>query len=275
VCIEWKPRADLYIDDCATVPAWGATDDDRHTLAIGVSGGLDSTAAYLWAQLVEGVPRDEIKAVFFNLGQPYAEKELETLSTLPIAFETVELPLVEMQNTKPTVESHVIPARNLVIASYLAAIAKRVWIVGVKHEQHRFMFDKNPRFYATASHAATQAAGAPTIIETPFADMEKADLIRWARQVGHQDTLAKTISCHDPKLKHCGRCHPCVKRYVAYYLAGEDTAELYEEHPLRSTEGGHFMVRYMKAITQKDYSHYTPERIAEHFAVVLMENGHG
>ncbi len=49
------------------------------------------------------------------------------------------------------------------IRKYYASLAERVWIMGMKYEDHEFMYDKNSTFFKPSLSSLSQAIGSPTL----------------------------------------------------------------------------------------------------------------
>jgi 7-cyano-7-deazaguanine synthase in queuosine biosynthesis len=258
-----------------TSPASPSTDSSSlAALAIGVSGGLDSTAAYYFAQRKFATPADAIRCVFFDLGQPYADKERRALQGTGIPFEEVSLPLVTFQGSRPTPEAQIIPARNLVIASWLGAVAHTAWVVGTANDMAGHTPDKCPAFYQTASRAITQATGRFVTVATPFASWSKQKIIQWAIREGLDVEIGNTVSCYHPTLWRCGACKVCVERYLSFWLAGHETGRQYDEFPPASAACRALRERYRAALAEYDFSRYPRERVRLHLrALERIERG--
>lgn len=286
-----KPKADLYIDDRALpfVP-FGQAKLNRKRLAICYSGGLDSYLAYMYARHASQIKEEDILLLFFDYGQPYLSKELMAIKQIGLPYKMVSVNLVNKDlGIDPTVENYIVPGRNMVMASIAAAYAETVWVVGVKGENHMFMYDKNEEFYRLASLACSQAVGAETSISSPFIHKSKVDVIHWldewnksrmskekrdnpsrvslfsdespleatARMIG------QTVSCHHPYHKRCGECVPCFKRWVATTLCG--IREEHSVYPPSSVYAQGLIEQYEKAMESGDHSHFSKERIEETF----------
>jgi len=261
-----KPTADLYIDDKAEsyVPNYRA-ELNRKPLVICYSGGMDSLIAYYWAIKEIGYRAQDILLLNFQIGHPYANKERQAMRDLGLPYTPMDVGWLDSGLLEqPTVDNYIIPGRNLVFASLAASVGQRVWIVGVKFENHPNMYDKNSNFYRTATLAVSQAVGCYTPVETPFSDMSKTDMIRWAMKAGIMDQVNRTVSCYHPTEWQCGECGLCFKRAVALKAAGH-TGGLngYSTDPFKSKVASDFKRRYEEAVANGDFSHYSHERIDE------------
>lgn len=262
-----KPTADYYIDDKALnfLPAHSAK-LNRKKLAICISGGMDSYIAYFWAIKKLGYKKEDIICINFDIGHPYAKKEQEALKKLGIPYTTIHIDLLrESFGNMPTETKYVIPARNMIFSTIAAGFAERVWIMGMKFENHYLMYDKNDDFFRIASACLTQSIGSQTIVESPFIDYTKTDIIQWAVD-NKLEKLHETTSCYHPKLHRCGECSLCFKRFVAMMACGVE--EKFSSDPRKSEEAQRLVTVYKEAIRKNDFSHYQKDRILETFDIM-------
>lgn len=233
-------------------------------VAIGVSGGLDSTIAYHWALTQNLTPLP----IFVNLGHPYAEKERQTLTRLGIPFTEVFANVCSITPHPPTVGRYIIPGRNTAIASILGmALPDVVWIVGMRHENHPENIDKNQQFYTTLTNTLSLTYGKPITVTSPFITQSKEDVIQWAIQQGLGDVLQKTVSCYHPTIQQCGECAACVKRYVALFGTGLDLLSNYATHPMRSEKAQNLTAVYQQCLAIGDFSRHHQDRIERFLSV--------
>lgn len=208
-------------------------ENDRKELCICVSGGLDSYLAYHWAIKELGYKEDDIVCINFEIGHPYQDKEIECLKKTGIPYKTIKCDFLREEfNNVPTVEKPFIYNRNTIFASIGANLAKRVWIVSDADENRPNNTDKNEVFYTELSKMFTQAIGFPTVVESPFLKKTKIDTMKWALK--NKIDMSCTTSCYDEKEQMCGKCHPCVKRFLYGRAAGLN--EKFNTNPLESEE---------------------------------------
>lgn len=262
-----KPDADVYVDDKAIpfLPAKGPQ-LNRKKLAICLSGGMDSYIAYYWAIYEKGYDPEDIVCINFDIGHPYHNKEKKCLEKLGIPYTTIHIDLLREEfGNMPDEEHYIIPARNLIFSSIAASFGETVWIMGMKFEDHYHMLDKNSNFFKTASFTLSQAIGNPTVVETPFKNYTKTDIINWAKnfKLPH---LHDTTSCYHPTKHRCGECSLCFKRFIAMEACG--LHEDFESDPRKSEEARRLMEAYRCAYEKKDFTHYQKDRIEETFRVM-------
>lgn len=259
-----KPRADYYIDDKALpfLPHITTGQLKRKKLCIPISGGMDSFIAYHYAIRELGYNPEDIVCIFFNIGQPYFQKEKDALSKLGVPYKEIHIPCYpEVVADKLDIHNYILPNRNAIFASIAAIYGERVWIVGMKYENHYLMHDKNDAFFRISTISNTQSIGELTIIESPFSNKTKTETIEWARDNDLLEKLDDTVSCYHPREKRCGVCSLCFKRWLAMKAAGVD--EHYSQNPAISDEANRLVLAYTAALEKNDFSHYSKERILE------------
>jgi 7-cyano-7-deazaguanine synthase len=92
--------------------------------------------------------------------------------------------------------------------------------------------DATPEFFEALQRALSIGLARPLAIETPFAAMEKSDVVRLGATLGVPMEL--TLSCMQPVGGlHCGRCSKCRERRDAFIESGIDDRTEYAAVPLR------------------------------------------
>jgi 7-cyano-7-deazaguanine synthase len=92
--------------------------------------------------------------------------------------------------------------------------------------------DASPEFFAAMARALSIGLGTGIEIETPFLEMDKADVIRLGRERGVPFEL--TLSCMQPANGlHCGQCSKCRERLDAFSDAGVNDPAPYAASPPR------------------------------------------
>ena len=124
--------------------------------------------------------------------------------------------------------------RNIIllakVAVYMARIgSSRVWMGPLADNPFP---DGNRAFFDAMQHALTLGLGKPIAVETPFASIHKADVIRLGQSLGVDFKL--TMSCMQPeKGRHCGRCSKCRERRDGFNETGIPDPTSYASPPLR------------------------------------------
>jgi 7-cyano-7-deazaguanine synthase len=79
--------------------------------------------------------------------------------------------------------------------------------------------DATPEFFAALQRALSLGLDRPIAIETPFASLRKADVVKRGAELGVPMEL--TLSCMQPVGGvHCGRCSKCRERREGFKEAG-------------------------------------------------------
>jgi 7-cyano-7-deazaguanine synthase in queuosine biosynthesis len=205
------------------------------------SGGLDSRTMYHYA--LTKYADAKIECLFFDYGQPYADKEIKAL--LP----NVEVRKVDWmgENDQPVGKlgsksksgNIFIPGRNLAMAVLAACIKlpDEIWLGACLGETHAESTDKNETFLEKSNDTLNYVLSPfkeHIKVRFPIVDegWGKLDAIRWAFENGlSADVLTSTCSClNDSKEKNCGYCVTCVRRFHIFNQLG--IAEEYEQNPL-------------------------------------------
>ena len=117
-----------------------------------------------------------------------------------------------------------LPGRNVVLlgkaAVYCAAAKIERLVIGTL--AHNPFPDATPDFRAAMARALSLGLDWPLTIEAPYANTEKAEVIRRGAALGVPFEL--TLSCMNPSLAegavHCGLCSKCRERHDAFVDAG-------------------------------------------------------
>lgn len=96
--------------------------------------------------------------------------------------------------------------------------------------------DASTEFFEAMARALSIGLDSPIEIETPFAAMHKADVIKLGASLGV--AMEVSLSCMQPVGGvHCGRCSKCRERIEGFREAGVEDRTLYFVEPPRTTDG--------------------------------------
>lgn len=186
-------------------------------LVVLVSGGLDSYIAYRYGK----IQYDNTIPMFVDYKQPYIDKEKSVVSTLFSNVRTVNCDLcnIELEGI-PTLLKQEIPGRNLLLCFYGATIGDIVWLSSLSTEMNiTSVRDKHPEFFMMTTALLTyimKTKRNETVVESPFRNMTKSDVIKLGLSIGITiEELKSTSSCYHEKYFNCGECSTCFKRWVA------------------------------------------------------------
>jgi 7-cyano-7-deazaguanine synthase len=218
-------------------------------LTVLFSSGLDS--AVLLAQAAT-IRDSDVQPVYVSTGLAWEQQEREFAVRFaaslprvrPVAALTVDMRDVyaashwAVRGEAPgfdTADSDVyLEGRNIVLLSkvavYMAAIGStRVWQGTLSDNPFP---DGNRTFFDAMQHALTLGLGKTIVVETPFASIHKAHVIRLGQSLGVKFEL--TMSCMQPEEgRHCGRCSKCRERRDAFVEAGVADPTEYASRPPR------------------------------------------
>jgi 7-cyano-7-deazaguanine synthase len=92
--------------------------------------------------------------------------------------------------------------------------------------------DATPAFFAAMSQALTLGLASKVTVETPLAEMHKADVIKLGASLRVPFEL--TLSCMQPADgEHCGRCSKCRERRDGFLEAAVEDPTVYRTRPER------------------------------------------
>ena len=207
----------------------------RYVLSL--SGGLDSTT--LLASLLDEHGRDAVTPVFFRYGSKHNEREAAA-ATAVAAHYGLELVVFDLRPVFGQLSSAllahdgraipkaayaednmaltVVPGRNLLFASVLAALAEsrgagRV-ALATHAGDHALYPDCRPTFNEALTAAVRESSGGAVGVATPFSAMSKAEIVALGLVLGAP--FALTRSCYESGEKACGQCGTCIERREAF-----------------------------------------------------------
>ena len=211
-------------------------------VAVLASGGLDSavlTAEFLGEGRV-------VQPIYIRFGLAWEETEeahlRRFLDTLPSAglqpLVTLELPVADTYGSHWSLsagdvpdadtpdEAVYLPGRNLLLlakSSIWCALHGYPTIALGTLKGNPFA-DSSREFFGDVEALVHTAVGQRLEIETPFAELDKAQVLERGRDLA----LEHTFSCIDPVGDvHCGRCNKCAERRRAFSEVSIDDATSY------------------------------------------------
>jgi 7-cyano-7-deazaguanine synthase len=202
-----------------------------------LSGGLDSTAALLWARANGGVDA----ALWTYYGQPAATREGERAVAVAKRF---ELPFLRLDIAsayfggaprglflpKPAgveggVDRAFVPLRNPLLLSAAAARALRTWpdggvrlVVGFNADDAAGFPDCRQAFLVAFAQALNAGLPEPQVVfAVPWLDVPKAGVVRWVLENAPTEMplIEASWSCYREQ-GPCGECTACVTRAKAF-----------------------------------------------------------
>ena len=210
------------------------------------SGGLDSSV--LLAELAREGRR--VFPIYIRAGLRWEKVELATLRKFIAALRRDNIEEVAVLNF-PTVDivhdhwsvtgkavpgyraslaSNYIPGRNLSLLTKAAMFCarNRIGAIAMAPLESNPFPDARPQFFRAVEHAVKLGMELPLRILTPFAGLEKSDVIKKGRAL----PLELTLSCANPQGSiHCGACTKCAERAEGFREAGIADPTRYARRP--------------------------------------------
>ena len=195
------------------------------------SGGIDSLIMYHFAK--QNYSNANIECVYYDIGQPYAYKEIEAINDSGIDVSIRKVDWLNINdNTSGKFGSDsgniFIPGRNLVLASLVASSDQpdQIWMGGLKGEDHEDSTDKNQTFIHLINKTFSyvyKGFKVPKLV-FPFLDLGfgKYEAVEWAYTNGilSRDDLVKSSSCLSGTSGKCGVCVVCLRRWGIFSQLG-------------------------------------------------------
>lgn len=171
------------------------------------SGGMDSYIA--WHYL--GKP----KTIYFDLGTPYAKKEIEVIQEL--VPDTIIENCLSLESRQ--IGEYFIPHRNLFFALLANKYSDNIVMAGLKDDG---IEDKNEAIFAEWSALLSKMSTRNVTVTSPFWQMTKENIVKWyLDNIGDVERLKKTISCYSGvDTRYCGRCRSCFKKWSPFWNNG-------------------------------------------------------
>jgi 7-cyano-7-deazaguanine synthase len=220
------------------------------SIAVLFSGGLDS--AVLLAQAARSTAVQPIYVTTGLAWEPQERLMVQKLLASPV-FGTNVRPAVtldvDMRDVYPSShwairgeapafdtpdEDVYLEGRNVVLLSKASVYLARAGIsrVLIGPLAGNPFPDATATFFDAMANALSIGLATPIVIEAPFANLHKSDVIKLGKTLGVP--LELTLSCMQPSNgQHCGRCSKCRERRDAFREAGMDDPTSYAAQPIR------------------------------------------
>jgi len=191
----------------------------RKRAVVLLSGGLDSTASFLWA-LKEF---DEIKVVFFDYSQIAYEAEkrsvyriaqkykIEVFEDKVDVLKKIAHPLKD-ENAIKARKSMWVPARNVVFLSHAIAFAEfygfNAVVIGFNADEGADFPDNTLEFLDAFNELLKMTS--PVRVVSPFVQKSKAEIVKYIYNYD-RELLYLVHPCYLNEKLNCGRCESCLR----------------------------------------------------------------
>jgi len=217
-------------------------------VVIGLSGGMDS-AALLGHYVQQGY---RVHCCSFIYGSKHNDYELQSAENIvsyyndqPDLDEQVVHHVIDIRTifqhadsslmksgedipeghfNSESMQSTIVPGRNLIFASIMASIAESVGAskigLGVHSGDHHIYPDCRPEFINSLSNTIHESTDWQVLVEAPFQNMNKADILKYGYSMNTKVPFSKTRTCYKTQPISCGKCGSCRERLEAFESIG-------------------------------------------------------
>ena len=164
------------------------------------SGGIDSTALiHYYLSLGHS-----IRSIHFNYGQPAFVAECKALLKISEYYEihittTEILPVIQ-----PTLSGEYFGRNSLFVLSAVNCFSQKNGLIALGIHQNTAYYDCTRSFIEHLQDILDGYLGGAIIIDAPFVDFAKQDIVSYCRQENIPINL--TFSCDKRSDKPCGKC---------------------------------------------------------------------
>lgn len=236
--------------------------DNNFIVYLCMTGGVDSTT--MWKMLEEaGTPYEML---YFKMGQEYWKGELEAIKNI-----TGKLPKIIEMPISFNIYDYILFGRNLAVILKSAQLMKdlnlwgEIWFGNLQGESPTLGGDKSRRFFNDINHLLA-VNGYDVRVVNPLIGIDKFDELEyWKNRDIEKIKLAK--SCFSDTEFQCGKCQSCFRKWLAFKWIGVDISDTFT-----TLEFDKHITKYKnnmnKALIEKDFSHYSPERIRKTLKII-------
>lgn len=206
----------------------------KETVILSLSGGLDSCVCYYYLQSLGYT----VRGVNFSYGSKHnakeraaAEKLCPGLIKIDLDFSHVKSDLLltggsipDGHYEQPNMIRTVVPFRNGIMLSYLAALAESMdcrKIALANHSgDHAIYPDCRTEFISAMNNAVRLGTYGHIEILSPFSEINKTDIVALGKKLKIEKQMYESWSCYKGGELACGTCGTCVERREAFVNAG-------------------------------------------------------
>ena len=238
------------------------------------SGGLDSTV--MWRLAKEDI-RNEVIAVYFDIGHEYAWKEKERLPSGTLVHDMTWFKAEGKGKDGNAMNNIFIPGRNMMFATIAACkyVPDEIWMGALMGEIHDQATDKNLEYLHRQNDILDYVLSPFGKVKVVFPFIErgwgKLQVTQWGVQNGMQQEILSSSSCMNGEAGNCGRCGVCLRR--AGIFPQLRMQEHYNVDPWTAPENRKMIHDLIVAEINQDDSHYDSYRRQEIIPTLLANNG--
>lgn len=214
-------------------------------ILLSLSGGIDSSALYSYLLSLghevfpyffkypskhNDMEREAARRVACHFSQTEGGHELTEIDTTPLFTKVKSNLLVDggdiptQPYDKASMKLTVVPGRNLIFASILAAHAqsfgdqKALVALGMHAGDHDLYPDCRPEFAQFLDQTVEISSEGSVSVVAPFIQFQKSDIVRIGLDLNTPFEL--TRSCYNGTERPCGVCGTCRERIAAFEKNG-------------------------------------------------------
>lgn len=226
------------------------------TVIIGLSGGMDS-ATLLGMLLQQGLEVHCLQFAYGSKHEAYEGKAAHDIvrfykreHKMPVTIQTVGLANIFMpinsallrqgeaipegHYNDETMQKTIVPGRNLIMASILAATAESMGAdfiaLGVHQGDHFIYPDCRPGFINLLRLCIDASSDKKVHVLAPLLEKNKTDILRIGLALPIQVPYQLTRTCYKNQEDSCGKCGSCVERLEAFSNLNIKDPIVYEQN---------------------------------------------
>jgi len=237
------------------------------------SGGLDSTV--MWRLAKEDI-RNEVIAVYFDIGHEYAWKEKARLPSDAHVHDMTWFQAEGRGKQGNAMNNIFIPGRNMMFATIAACkyVPDEIWMGALMGEIHDQATDKNLEYLHRQNEILDYVLSPFGKVKVVFPFVErgwgKLQVTQWGVQNSMQQEILSSSSCMSGEEGNCGRCGVCLRR--AGIFPQFNMHEHYNVDPWTAPENRKMIREIILAEINQDDSHYDSYRRQEIIPTLLANN---
>lgn len=243
-------------------PRYQIKKDNNFRIILPLTGGMDSTT--LWKMLEES--GENYVPYYVNMGQSYSELELNTIKEI-----TGIIPKIINIDINFKQYKHILLGRNMIIILKLAEEFKKnnwwgeIWFGNIQGESPIINGDKSRKFFQDINKFLVYH-NYDVRIQSPLIGMNKFDQVAYWKN-RDINLFKETKCCFNDKIKQCGYCQSCFRKYVAFKYHNIDISDkFYNFNPKEHIKK--YKNLMTKKLKNKDYTQYSKDRMIKTLRVI-------